>query len=291
MNDFNVFNPEYEWMNNVDTSTADGVEMIQNPNEAPWMNEGSDPSYREGREGPLMEDGMYQPWTATGGINSDWEGGGGPNNMLAFPTGFKELGKGVLAVGMAAGKKNPYMNLYGKGTGKGMAQHGAQVGNVQGNAAMRANLAKQRDARKLQQLQKDFKVGQPYKKSDDLTQNFLNKYRPNAPYGQGGYGVRPGHEIVKYPTPLSGKLIMGTGTKTTPLGRVTNMAHPASAARYAEQKVISKAYNNAVLNGKSHADAAREAFKGSSEFRPGTQQTVDYAASLEKMARGQGWLK
>ncbi len=289
MNDFSVFNPGYEWMEGIDPTTTEGLEMLQNPDNAGWVNEGEDPGYSLGREGPLMENGRYEPWEVTGGISPSYDQPLQNLTEYMIPPGIKDAAKGIFAVGMA--KKNPLINMYGKGTGKGMGHYGAQTGNAQGNAAMRANLAKQRDARKLKQLQEDFKVGQTYKKSDDLTQNFLNKYRPDAPYGQGGYGVRPGHEMVKYPPVLSGNLITGTGTKTTPLGRTTNMAHPAAAGRYAEQKVISKAYNNAVLNGKSHADAVKEAFKGSSEFRPGSQFTTDLAASLGKMARSQGWLK
>ena len=290
MNDFNVFNPEYEWMNNVDTSTAEGVELIQNPDEAPWMNEGSDPSYREGREGPLMEDGMYQPWTVTGGINPSHDQPLQNLTEYMIPPGIKDAAKGIFAVGMA--KKNPLINMYGKGTGKGMGHYGSQTGNVQGNLAKRAQQTAQRQASKQQRLNKDFKVGQPYKRSDDLTQNFLNKYRPNAPYGQGGYGVRPGMHLEKSPAPLSGSVITGTGTKTTPLGRVTNMTHPASAARYADQKVVSKVYNNAVLSGKSHKDAIREAFTGNrSQFRPGSKEAKDLEASLKQMAQGQGWLK
>jgi hypothetical protein len=237
-----------------------------------------------------MEDGMYQPWTVTGGINPAHDQ---PlQNLTGYMIPPGSLAKGALAgVGMARPISKGYGNAINRQSGKVLGT-GYSARNTQGNLAKRAQLTAQRQASKQQRLNSDLKVGQPYKRSDDLTQNFLNKYRPNAPYGQGGYGVRPGRHLEKSPAPLSGSVITGTGTKATPLGRVTDMAHPASAARYADQKVVSKVYNNAVLSGKSHKDAIREAFAGNrSQFRPGSKEAKDLEASLKQMAQGQGWLK
>jgi len=122
------------------------------------------------------------------GVNPAWEGAGGSNNMLAFPTGLKDLGKGAFAL---AGMANPYKG-WGRITGRGMERHAQNLDklNIQGPLA-NAKRKAQTDFNNAVKRQDKVVDKEAVKAGNDATDFRDYMFGSNSPYRSRNPWINP----------------------------------------------------------------------------------------------------